>query len=619
MEALSRAARFFLGVVVAAAFAASELALAAEPPSVYISPAGHNFRAEAMPLHSAKDVTASLELVKALGVKRVYWRGFQEDYLMRHAVVRKANFQLADYWDWMRETSEKGAIHKAALAVKGLEVWGVFGLFDLGSDPREDAYCGAAAGYGPAVYQDSLREKYPEEIPLDIMGIRRECGPIRLRDPAIRRELIERLTALMDQGYAGLLLYTYAENLSLWHEGEFGTPLEREEVEAFLRELKSAMKGRKLGLQVDAREAFRQGPAPWLGLTPNTNTVGQISVAWEDWARKGLLDEVVFSIAPGAVAEATALCEEMMPKYPKVRFSLLTRETLPPESACPLTVDTRSSGFRAKFLERAEGSADLRAWAQGAKGEVPELASLKDSAAITATLAALAKKPSAEASKWLVEILKGHLEFPVRQQAADTLAAWKKADLIHELASSDDPGVRRVAYYAANKLEPFEKARPILERAVDDADAYNRWVGFRGLGRAPLDARMQDILIRGLADQDATVRCVAAWLVRPGQKVPPALFNALSDRFVALHDEETWFWEYRTMGDALLNCGAAGRAFLEKCLADQNDAKLADSSWRCLYIPQSGGRLELVTKAHAEAAYRAYPAAFRDRVPRVDK
>lgn len=617
MEALSRAARVCLGVAVF--LTALGLAFSTDPQSVYISPAGHNFRADAMPLHSAKDVTASLELVKALGVKRVYWRGFQEDYLMRYAVVRKANFQLADYWDWMRKTSEKGAIHKAALAVNGLEVWGVFGLFDLGSDPREDAYCGAAAGYGPAVYQDSLREKYPEEIPLDSMGIRRECGPIRLRDPAVRRELIERLTALMDQGYAGLLLYTYAENLSLWHEGEFGTPLEREEVEAFLRELKSAMKGRKLGLQVDAREAFRQGPAPWLGLTPNTNTVGQISVAWENWVQDGLLDEVVFSIAPGAGAEATALCEAMTQKYPQVQFSLLTRESLPPDSGCSLTVDTRSSGFRAKFLERADDSADLRAWARGAKGEAMEPSSLQDSAAITMALAALAKKPSAEASKWLMEVVKKHSEFPVRQQAADTLAAWKDAAAVQELAASDDSGVRRVAYYAANKLEPFKKARPILERAVDDADAYNRWVGFRGLGRAPLDARMQDLLIRGLADQDTTVRCVAAWLVRPGQKVPPVLFDALCNRFVALHDEETWFWEYRTMGDALLNCGAAGRAFLEKCLTDQSSARLADSSWRCLYIPQSGGGLELVTVAGAEAAYQAYPAVFRHRIPRADK
>lgn len=617
MEALSLGARVLLGV--GAVLAGLGVVLAAEPQSVYISPAGHNFRADAMPLHTGRDVAASLEVVKMLGVKRVYWRGFQEDYLMRHAVVRRANFQLADYWDWMRETSEKGAIHKAALGVKGLEIWGVFGLFDLGSDPREDAYCGAAAGYGPAVYQDSLREEHSGEIPLDEKGIRRECGPIRLREPTIRQALIGRLTALLDQGYVGLLLYTYAENLSLWHEGEFGEPLGREEVEAFLRELKQAMKGRKLGLQVDARSAFRQGPAPWLGLTPNINTVGRISVAWEDWAREGLLDEVVLSIAPGAGAEATALCEAMAKKYPNVQFSLLTREELPPDSACPLTVDARSSGFRAKFLKHAEEVPALQAWARGAKGEVPELASINGSAAITTVLAALSKKPSEDASRWLIEVVKAHSEFPLRQQASDTLAAWKDTITIQELAESDDPGIRRVAFYAANKLEPFETARPLLERALKDPDAYNRWVGYRGLGRAPFDERMQETLIKGLADNDATVRSVAAWLVRPGQNVSAALFDTLCERFVALHGEETWVWEYRPVGDALLNSGAKGRAFLEKCLGDKKNAKLADSSWRCLYIPQTGGGLHLVTKEAAEAAYEAYPSRFWHSVPRSGK
>jgi hypothetical protein len=216
-------------------------------------------------------------------------------------------------------------------------------------------------------------------------------------------------------------------------------------------------------------------------------------------------------------------------------------------------------------------------------------------------------------------MIHAHSAFPVRQQAADTLVVWRALATIQELAKSADPGIRRVAFYAASKLEPFENARPLLEQAVEDADAYNRWVGFRGLGRAPLDARMQDILLKGLADKDATVRSVAVWLVRPGQNVSPALFAALGERFITLHEEETWPWEYRTVGDALLNSGKAGRAFLEKCLGDKGNARLADSSWRCLYIPQTGGALHLVTKTAAAAAYQAYPVDLRGSVPRADK
>jgi hypothetical protein len=614
MEVLSRAARVL--AVLWVAFAAPARAHGAGFEALYISPAWHNFRAEGMPLHTAADVKASLLLARDMGVRRVYWRGFQEDYLRRHAVVRRANFSLAEYWDWMRETAEKQGIHRAALGVGGLEMWGVFGIFDLGSDPREDAYCGAAAGYGPAVYSDSLREKYPGEIPLDEAGIRRECGPLRLSRPEVRRELIGRLVEVLEEGYAGLLLYTYMENLSLWFPGEFGAPLERAEVEAFLRELKAAMKGRKLALQVDAREAFRHGPSPWLGLTPDINTVGEVEVAWEDWVKEGLLDEVVFSIGPDAGAEAAALCETMAKKHPRARFSLLTRETLPPDSSCALAVDARNDSFRQQFLQRAAAVDALKSWARSLAGQAPEFDGLQGSAAITAAMSAWSFSP--ERVAWIVEKIREHREFPLRQQAAETLAAWNAGEAIARLAEDHDPAVRRVGYQAAAKMKSPEMARPLLEKAVADDDPYNRWVGYRGLARAPLDDRMQAVLEKGLRDEDATVRSVAAWLVRPGQKIAPALSETLRERFIALHDGETWAWEYRPVGDALMNSGAEGRAFLEKCLARAEEKPaLADSAWRCLHIPQTGAALELVSRAEAERAYAAYPPALRGRMPRA--
>lgn len=601
MEGLSRV------VSVLTAWAVVLSAQGGAPDAIYISPAGHNFRADGMPLHTAAEVTASLETAKTMGIKRVYWRGFQEDYLMRHAVVQAANYQLANYWEWMRDTADKRGIHRAALGVEGLEMWGVFGLFDLGSSPREDAYCGAAAGYGPAIYADTLRSKYREEIPMDGEGIREECGPIRFRKPEVRKELIDRLVAGLDEGYAGLLLYSYMENLSLWFPDEFGAPLPTAEVETFLRELKSAMKGRKLALQVDARAAFRNVPSPWLGLTPDTNTVGAIALPWEDWVREGLLDEVVFSIAPGAGEEAVKLCSEMSVKYPKTGFRLLARTTMPPESECPLTLDARSSAFVAAFRKEAVKVDALKAWALAGQGDVLPR---EGSAAITAALKGLKQTPEHEA--YLLETVKRQAEFPVREQAADTLGAWDAADLMSKLADDPDAGVRRVAFNAATKMSTLVAARPLLEKATRDESAYNRWVGFRGMGRYPLDGA---VIFRGLADEDATVRCVAAWLVRPGQKVSPELIQALKERFVALHDGKTWMWEYRTAGDALMNCGAEGRAFLESCLTQAKEKPaLADSAWRCLFVPQNGGSLVLVTKEEAGKAYAAYPPAARGRV-----
>jgi len=592
-------------------------AIAQEPDALYISPAGHNYRADAMPLQSAETVRASLLLAREMGIRRVYWRGFQERYLNRHGKFQKENHLLADYWSWLRELDETRDIHRAAVKAgeeAGLEMWGVFGLFDLGSDPREDAYAAAAAGHGPAVFDDSLRLEFPDEIPKDRHGIRSQCGTLRFTNPEVRKKLIARLVALMDEGYQGLLLYTYSENLSLWFEGEFdrhgGGPLTGEEVTLFVRELRGALvkTNKRLALQVDPRAAFRYLPSPWLGLTSTANVIGNISIAWKDWLRDGVVDEIIFSVPVDAGPEAVALAKEMTEQFPKTGFSLLARNTIPPPSSIALTVDARSVDWRAKFLHRALSVNELRPWAESVEGR-PVL-SAADSATVVATMSALCKSPSSASAIWLTDQVRNRHEFSVRQQAGETLGTWGSAaaEPLTALAADEDPAIRRVAFNAATKLASFEQARPLLELAIRDADAYNRWVGFRGMGRAPMDAAWQGILASAISsDPDPAVRSVAAWLVRPGIACEPGLFEALSKHFIALHREPSWNWEFRTVGNALINCGAKGRTFLEACLAQKEDANLADSSWRCLFVPQDGGKLNLVQLPEALKAYDLHP------------
>ena len=593
---------------------------ALEPTALYISPAGHNFRSDGMPLQSAESVRASLLLSAKMGIKRVYWRGYQEQYLNRHALIRPANFSLFEYWEWLRELDENRGIHRAALqtaAEAGMEIWGVIGLFDHGSDPREDAYCGAASGFGPAIYTDSLRMEFPGEIPKDREGIRSQCGTIRLTNPLVRKKFIDRLSTLMDEGYQGLLLYTYTENLSLWFPGEFDRgkigPLTAEEVTLFIRELRGELvkKNKRLALQIDPREAFRHLPSPWLGLTPTVNTIGNVPVAWEEWLSEGLLDEVVFSVPPGAEAESVAFAEEIAQKFPKVPVSLLARQAWP-KSSCSLAVDARSPEWRTQFQRRAESEVALQLWAECTDARAPELTTIfgSDSAAVVAALASATGSPSSPMALSVVSLVKHRNEFPLRAQAGETLGAWgaEASEALTLLAQDEDPSIRRVAFSAANKLTPFELARPLLDQAIRDPDPYNRWVGFRGLARASMDSTLQGAVVETLKnDPDPTVRSVAAWLVRPGMKIEPALFEALCARFVALHEDTSWSWEFRTVGDALYGNGPDGRAFLEECLKKEENANLADSAWRCLFVRQNGGNLDLVDLPTALKAYETYP------------
>ncbi len=622
MEALFLIAKRFLSglVILAAGFCGGPSVFAQEPTALYISPAGHNFRADGMPLQSAESVQASLLLSATMGIKRVYWRGFQEQYLTRHALRRPANFSLFEYWEWLRELDETRGIHRAAIktaAEAGMEIWGVIGLFDHGSDPREDAYCGAASGYGPAVYTDSLRIEFPGEIPKDSEGIRSQCGTLRLTHPVVRKKLIERLIALMDEGYQGLLLYTYMENLSLWFPGEFDRgnlgPLTADEVTFFVRELREELskKNKRLALQIDPREAFRDLPSPWLGLTPDVNTIGNVPVAWEEWLREGLLDEVVFSVPSDAEAEAVKLAGEVAQKFPKLPVSLLARQAWP-KTSLALAVDARSPEWRARFQQRAESVDALRQWAECTDARPPELTKVfdSDSAAVVAALASAIQAPSSSNALSVGKLVKHRKEYPIRAQAGETLGAWgaDANEALALLAADQDPSIRRVAFSAANKLTPFELARPLLDQAVCDPDPYNRWVGFRGLARATMDPALQETVRQALKnDPDPTVRSVAAWLIRPGMKIEPALFETLCARFVALHEDKSWSWEYRTVGDALFGNGPDGRAFLEKCLNQKENLNLADSAWRCLYVRQNGGNLILVDQPTARKAYEAYP------------
>ncbi|MCX6934995.1 MAG: HEAT repeat domain-containing protein [Verrucomicrobia bacterium] len=498
-----------------------------------------------------------------------------------------------------------------------MEIWGVWGLFDLGSDPREDAYCGSAAGFGPLVFEDTIRIDHPEAVPKDSHGIRTQCGTIRFIDPIIRRTLIDRLTAIMDQGYDGLLLYTYSENLSLWFLGEFDRgsegPLSASEVTTFVRELRAVLRAKKkhLALQIDPRTSFRDGPSPWLGLSPDVNNVGRVPIAWKDWLREGLLDEIVVAVPEGSKDEAVKLAEEIMQDFPKIPVVLLARhDPIPPSRAMAAVDARRSTNFQARFLEKARSLKPIRDWAKNSTTPLTDPQSLKkaDSAAIVPAFLSLKTKPQIPWIPDLLSVIRSHPEFPVRQQAAETLGSWGIAatEALDSLITDKDSSVRRVAFQAAAELPPPSRIR-WLEPALRDTDPYNRWIAVRGLlvTPGPTDsARVISGILQN--DPDPTVRSAAAWMVRPGMTESPELFSALKNRFIALHDEPAWRWEFRTVGDALLRSGPDGLKFLHACLSKTKPPEIADSAWRVLYVPQDGAALKLVDSSQAAEACRAY-------------
>lgn len=583
--------------------------------AVYISPASINYRSREMPLHTAEEVRNVVRVLRDMGVRRIYWRGFQEEYLLRHAVFRKENFSLHAYWEWIRELAVKRQIHAAVLdeaRALGIEVWGVWGLFDLGSDSREDAYCGAASGFGPSVFEDTLRVDHPEKVPRDRFGIRTQAGTICLKDPEVRGKLVNRLIEILSEGYSGLLVYTYSETLSLDFIGEFDggqRQLTGGGVEAFFEEIAVAAKAEKktIALQIDARPAFRDVPSPWLGLVPGVNTVGNVPLDWRKWLKSGIIEEIVISGPSDSADQGKVLAHDLMKQLPTVRVHRLSRDSLPPAGEENMVVDVRAAGFRSRFHQAAGNYAALRDWC-GAASNL--LDGCNSSAAVVEWLRENAGNPPLSADI-LVGVVRRFNVYPVREQLAEALqkSGIPGRSVIAELISMKDVDFRRIGYKAAsgNPAIPLETW---VETALSDSDPQIRWIAARALADYPEPIQRDRLIASTIRDDPhPTVRSAAARAVRAGSQPSASVVGGLQQHFLNLDRDPTPSWEAVPVGHALVRSGPRGVGFLQKLLVSPDKASLADSAWRALYLPQDGSKLALTDPRLAKSHRRRYPFA----------
>jgi len=266
-----------------------------------------------LPLDSPASIRDSVQMWSdVLRVKRVYWRGQQEEMMIDHALVRKENLDYYEFMGrWERYLIKEVGVNRALVdeAHKhDMEVYIWAPLFDYGGLPD---YGGTKEW--PYFSQIRLTLEHPEWMPIDRYGFRRQNGPIELSYPEARKALIDMYLEYLKAGnYDGITFFTYAENYGIRFEDEFGfnqpivdeykrrygvdirsqafdEPLWRylrgEYVTQFLREIKTALSphGKKLGVVLDPQEP--NFPQRKFG---GTFTAGRIYLDWEHWVREGL-------------------------------------------------------------------------------------------------------------------------------------------------------------------------------------------------------------------------------------------------------------------------------------------------------------------------------------------
>ncbi len=324
-----------------AALAQQEGAPAAETPlHCYISTGDHHWMAAALPIDSQASINASFDMLRAQGIRRIYWRGLQEATAIATMHAREENFRYATWVSWARHLIEDLGIERMAVEAahaRGMELWGVGTLGDWG--------CSAdTPGFNdfPWFWESTLRIEHPEWVPVDKYGYRRQGGPIELAYPEARAALVElHADVARRAGYDGVLFITYVENFSMRFQDEFGfsEPIVRdfrrrfgidirtdpftrnanrtdwyklrgEYVTEYLRALRAALpEGTGLGMFINPRTP--RYPQVWSTLGREYHTLGEIYLDLETWVREGIVDQLVVYGASNAINQPRTI-EDML-------------------------------------------------------------------------------------------------------------------------------------------------------------------------------------------------------------------------------------------------------------------------------------------------------------------
>ena len=270
------------------------------------------------PLDSEASITAAFDVMSRLyDVKRVWWRGGQDEVWGKEFLIRDQSRRYARLWEWWMDQQYR-VVNTNAIAVKaghdrGMEVWMAYGLFDNGSP--------ADVGFGgfPYAAEDKIRVEHPEWAPVNKYGTWKQGGPIEFAYPEARKAMVDYLSKyVIDGGYDGIAFLTYVENYSMRYEDEFGysqpivdefkkrhgvdirtqefdrdawSKLRGEYLTQFMRELHTALSkhGKKIAISTDGKQPNL--PCLW-NVAGGVRTVGRIWMDIETWAKEGIIDEL---------------------------------------------------------------------------------------------------------------------------------------------------------------------------------------------------------------------------------------------------------------------------------------------------------------------------------------
>lgn len=443
-------------------------------------------------------------------------------------------------------------------------------------------------------------------------------------------------------------------------------------VTAFLRELKAELDphGVQLGMIVNSNDP--RLPQSW-NVPELMLTAGSHHMDVDTWVREGLVDELhIYGNNSGQSQLATLDDLVFLTRGTKTRVSVMTsgpfREAWKPHQdagrATILAVNEDGQHLERGFIPAQEASAlaaadphvRMRVLAQAADGTrnlpvAPVVAATSAENLIERRLAlrALGRMPDAP-----LEPLLAGLRDPengVRCAAALALAdrrdATACAALLGAAEAHGNHMLRECVVIALRRLSPVpagalreaaarSPARavrevamrtlmvhadatlvPVFAGGLDDADRFVRVAAAEALGNVARNDDAVELLVAALRHADAAVAARAATSLgklAASATHRDAILAALVARFrEAPHDG----WSFRPIGNALLECGDAGRAALVE-IRDGPEPRLAELAWRVVDLPQRPNAFSEITAEQDSLAHARRPTPRDPEAGRAD-
>ena len=221
----------------------------------------------------------------------------------------------------------------------------------------------------------------------------------------------------------------------------------------------------------------------------------------------------------------------------------------------------------------------------------------------------------------IFEALVKHGNHPLAEGAVKALPKiqpYPHDQLCAAASGHENPMVRNTALKTLG-YSITQKNFPVFKNALNDPDGYVRYTAAASLGGLRTADSINtliaatthnDVAVQGRAAISLGILCKR--LNAETISLRPAMLEAVENMFLQMGDgcdREDKEYGYRMAGDGLLEFGADGEAFLQQCLDQDGDKRLAELAWRVLYYREkSGGNsFNIITEQHNDAAFQKRP------------